>query len=121
VRFGSDQVQMPEPLASLVRRLPTRRQIGPSGTIAGDWLFPGRQAGQHQHPEHLRRRLGTLGIDCRANRNAALLQLATEVPAAVLADTLGIDAKTAVRWTKTAGGDWTRYAARRAGDDRRGA
>ena len=121
VRFGSDHVQMPKPLDDLVRQLPSRRQIGPSGTVAGDWLFPGRQAGQHQHPEYLRRRLGALGIDCRANRNAALLQLAATVPAAVLADTLGIDAKTAVRWTKTAGGDWTRYAAQRTADDRRGA
>jgi hypothetical protein len=114
VRFGSDHVQMPRPLDDLVRRLPTRRQIGPSGTVASDWLFPGRQAGHHQHPEYLRRRLGALGIDCRAHRNAALLQLAAEVPAAVLADTIGIDPKTAVRWTKTAGGDWTRYAAQRA-------
>jgi hypothetical protein len=121
VRFGSDHVQVPEPLDELVRSLPARRQIGPSGTVASDWLFPGRQAGQHQHPEYLRRRLGDLGIDCRANRNAALMQLAAEVPAAVLADTIGIDARTAVRWTKTAGGDWTRYAARRAADDRRGA
>jgi hypothetical protein len=118
VRFGGDHVQMPEPLDDLVRRLPIRRQIGPSGMVAGDWLFPGRQAGQHQHPEYLRRRLGVLGIDCRANRNAALLQLAAEVPAAVLADTLGINPQTAVRWIKTAGGDWTRYAARRGAAQR---
>jgi hypothetical protein len=55
---------MPEPLDDLVRRLPVRRQTGPSGTAAGDWLFPDRQAGQHQHPEYRRRRLGALGIDC---------------------------------------------------------
>lgn len=114
--LGTEPVLMPSPLDELLRRLPHRRQTGPSGTApaASQWLFPGRQAGQHQHPEHLRRRLKTIGIDCRANRNAALLQLAAEIPAAVLADTLGITPSTAVRWTQTTAGDWTRYAARRA-------
>lgn len=116
LRLGHERVLMPDPLGDLVRRLPARRQVGPSGAVpaAAQWLFPGRHAGRPQHPEHIRKRLGTLGIQCRGSRNAALLQLATEVPAAVLADTLGLSANTAVRWTKTAGGDWTRYAARRA-------
>lgn len=115
LRLGSEPVLMPAPLEALLRTLPQRRQTGPSGSVpaAAQWLFPGRQAGQHQHPEHLRRRLKAVGIDCRANRNAALLQLAAELPAAVLADTLGITHSTAVRWTKTAGGDWISYAARR--------
>jgi hypothetical protein len=119
LRLGRERLLMPPPLDGLLRRLPARRQTGPSGTIpaAAKWLFPGRHAGQPQHPEHIRRRLGVLGIDCRANRNAALLQLAAEIPAAVLADTVGITPNTAVRWIKTAGGDWTRYAARRARAD----
>lgn len=116
--LGREPVLVPEPLAELLQRLPTRRQVGPSGTVAAaaQWLFPGRQAGQPQHPEHLRRRLARLGIDAQGLRNAALLHLAAEVPAAVLADTLGMDARTAVRWGKKAGGDWARYAARRARD-----
>lgn len=116
VTFGRERVLMPEPLASLLRRLPWRRQVGPSGKMPGasEWLFPGRQAGRHLHPEHLRSRLAALGIDCRASRNAALLQLAAHVPAAVLADTLNLHPTTATRWVKTAGGDWTRYAAARA-------
>jgi acyl carrier protein len=115
LRLGRERVLIPEPLAGLIRQLPARRQIGPSGAVpaASQWLFPGRQAGAPQHPEHVRRRLGNLGIDCRSQRNAALLQLAAEVPAAVLADTLGLHPSTAVRWTKAAGGDWTRYAAQR--------
>jgi hypothetical protein len=39
-----------------------------------------------------------------------LIQLAAEIPAAMLAGVLGIDAATAVQWTKLAGGDWTGYA-----------
>ncbi|MGH9379221.1 MAG: hypothetical protein ACRD2Z_01205 [Thermoanaerobaculia bacterium] len=116
VSFGRERVLVPEPLASLLGRLPWRRQVGPSGKVPGasEWLFPGRQAGRHLHPEYLRSRLGALGIDCRASRNAALLQLAAQVPAAVLADTLNLHPNTAVRWVKTASGDWSRYAAERA-------
>jgi hypothetical protein len=114
LRLARDELLMPEPLGSLVRRLPHRRQHGASATLLEDpWLFPGRQAGQPQHPEHLRRRLQALSIDCRAQRNAALMQLAAEVPAAILADTLGITPRTAVRWAAEAGGNWTTYAARR--------
>ncbi len=41
------------------------------------------------------------------------MQLAAEVPAAILADTLGITPRTAVRRAAEAGGNWTTYAARR--------
>jgi len=37
-----------------------------------------------------------------------------ELPPSVIADLLGIHPNTAVKWTKAAGGDWSRYAARRA-------
>jgi hypothetical protein len=42
---------------------------------------------------------------------AALFQLATELPAAVLARTLGIDITVAVTWQRAAAGDWGAYAA----------
>lgn len=51
----------------------------------------------------LARRLRRLRIDVRAARHAAMLQLAAEVPAAVLADTLSIDVGTATRWAARAG------------------
>lgn len=66
------------------------------------------------HPTHLARRLLRVGVDCRASRNTALLQLAAEVPAAVLADLLGLNPNTAIKWVQLAGGNWTRYAAERA-------
>jgi hypothetical protein len=116
LRLRHELVLRPAPLDGLLRELPARRQVGASGTVpaAAQWLFPGRHASEPQHPEHIRRRLARLGVDCRANRNAALLQLATELPAAVLADMLGITANTAVRWIKAAGGDWANCAAQRA-------
>ncbi|MGH3440965.1 MAG: hypothetical protein ACRDUY_02760 [Nitriliruptorales bacterium] len=118
ISFGKDHVDIPEPLAGLLRQLPWRRQIGPSGMVPGAdrWLFPGRQAGRPIHPEHLRTRLAALGIASRPARQAALLQLSREVPAAVLADMLNIDAGTATAWAARAGGTWNRYAARRLHD-----
>ena len=59
----------------------------------------------------------SLGVDPRADRNTALLQLATEVPPAVLADLLGLHIGTAIHWANEAGGDWTNYAAIRATAD----
>lgn len=70
LRLAHERVLMPNALGELVQQLPHRRETGPSGTatIAQHWLYPGRHAGQPQHPEHLRRRLAAVGIDCRAQR-----------------------------------------------------
>jgi hypothetical protein len=115
VSFGKDLVFMPEPLATFLRQLPWRRQIGPSGHAPGaaQWLFPGRQAGLHQHPEYLATRLRSLGIAPRRSRTDALIHFGASLPAKVLADLLNLHPNTAVRWVKAAGGDWTSYAASR--------
>jgi len=42
---------------------------------------------------------------------AAFRGLAAQLPAAVLADLLGLHHNTAARWMHQAGGDWSRYAA----------
>lgn len=115
LRIGKEHVLMPEPLGTLLRDLPWRRQIGIAGKLhATEWLFPGRQAGRHQHPDYLRVRLAALGIDCRAQRRAALMQLASAVPVSVLADMLNLAPSTAAKWADWAGGKWIGYAADRA-------
>jgi hypothetical protein len=115
VSFGKDLVFMPEPLAAFLRQLPWRRQVGPSGHAPGaaQWLFPGRQAGQHQHPDYLANRLRALGISPRKSRTDALIHFGASLPAKVLADLLNLHPNTAVRWVKAAGGDWANYAATR--------
>jgi hypothetical protein len=75
------------------------------------WLFPGHLPGRPITPARLGERLGRLGIHAQPGRRAALLQLAADVPAAVLADLLGIAGTTAADWAHAAGGDWSRYAA----------
>jgi hypothetical protein len=118
LRLGHDQVVLPEPLGGLVRQLPTHQPVGMAGRLPvasiQAWPFAGRQPDRPLHPQHLRSRLAALGIPTRATRNAALLQLAAEVPPTVLADLLGLHPHTAVAWVKTAGGDWSRYAAQRS-------
>lgn len=49
-----------------------------------------------------------------APRNGALAALAADLPAAVLADLLGMHINTAVRWVKYVGRDWADYIAARA-------
>lgn len=44
-------------------------------------------------------------------RSAALFQLATDLPAAILAKMLGIHLAVAVTWQRASAGDWTSYAA----------
>ena len=59
----------------------------------------------------LAQRLHAAGISPRQSRSTALFTLAADVPAAILAKTLGIHVKAAIQWQKISGGDWAAYAA----------
>ena len=113
VRFGRNDAAIPEPLAGFVRdQLAAPRRHHSLGAPPDTrWLFPGHLPGQPITAARLGERLGKLSIDGQAGRRAALLQLAAEVPAAVLSDLLGITTTTAADWAHAAGGDWSRYAA----------
>lgn len=113
VRFGRNDAAIPEPLAGFIRdQLAAPRRHQSLGAPAGTrWLFPGHLPGRPITAAHLGARLGKLGIGGQAARRAVLLQLAAEVPAAVLSDLLGITTGTAADWAHAAGGDWSRYAA----------
>jgi hypothetical protein len=113
VRFGGAQLEIPDPLGALLSaHLGTARSshVG-IGAVPSDWLFPGHHPGRPITASQLGHRLGALGIDARAARRAAQQQLASEVPAVVLAELLGVSIMTAVAWVHAAGGDWANYAA----------
>jgi uncharacterized protein YidB (DUF937 family) len=111
--FGTVPITLPEPLASLTRTLVATRRghavLGDRGT--SPWLFPGGQPSRPISADRLGQRLRQLGLRPAQTRSTALFQLATELPAAVLARMLGIHIKVAVAWQHVSAGDWTNYAA----------
>ena len=113
LRFGQDDLHIPEPLARLLLALVRERRpyLG-VGTPAGSrWLFPGLQPGRPLTAARIGERLRALGIRAQPGRRSAMTHLAAQVPAAVLADMLNLAPTTAVKWVSDAGGDWSRYAA----------
>ena len=109
IRFGPGDVEIPEPLAGFVRAHldAPRRHTSIAAPPNSTWLFPGHLPGQPITPSRIGQRLAHLGIDCQTGRRAAMLELARTVPAAVLADLLGIHTTTAADWAHAAGGDWS--------------
>jgi hypothetical protein len=80
-------------------------------SVPSSWLFPGRQPGSALTEDALAQRLHALGISPRQSRSTALFTLAADIPAAILAKTLGIHVKAAIQWQKISAGDWAAYAA----------
>jgi integrase len=115
IRFGDHDVPVPEPLGIVLSELIRngRTHTGTGSPAATPWLFPGGLPGQPITAGRLGGRLRALGIYAATGRRAALLDLAAQLPAAVLADLLGLTPGTAVRWMRQAGADWSGYAAER--------
>ncbi|WP_406274962.1 site-specific integrase [Actinacidiphila glaucinigra] len=112
IRLGAVPVELPAPVADLARQqVAVRRSHAVLGRTESPWLFPGGQPGRPISAWAMGERLRKLGIRLAEARSTALFQLATELPAAVLARTLGIDITVAVKWQRAAAGDWAAYAA----------
>ena len=114
LKLGADWLDVPEPVAALLRRhLRNRSNMTTAANPASPWLFPGQLAGEHRSYRRLVRVLHQLGIPARASRLAAWRELVREAPPAVLADALGVSPGTAMRHAFLGGADWSAYAARR--------
>jgi hypothetical protein len=113
LRLGRHHVPVPGPLAAAIAQLINdgRSHRGVGSPQQTTWLFPGHLPGRPITPDMLGQRLRALGIYAQTGRRAALLDLAAQLPAAVLADLIGLHQNTAARWMHQAGGDWSRYAA----------
>lgn len=111
LRFDRVPVTLAEPVGGLVLELVDRRRGQARAGRSGDWLFPGGLPGRHIDPGHMGTRLAANGIDLRDGRNAAVAELATDIPAPVLAELLGMHDNTAVSWTKSMQRDWTSFIA----------
>ncbi|MFB6784829.1 hypothetical protein ACFCX0_48290 [Streptomyces sp. NPDC056352] len=110
IRLGAVPVELPAPIADLaLQQVAVRRSHAVLAQTDSPWPFPGGQPGRPISAWAMGERLRKLGIRLSETRSTALFQLATELPAAVLARTLGITV--AVKWQRAAAGDWATYAA----------
>jgi hypothetical protein len=115
--IGSHRALLPPALGVLVVEL---RGSAPPASIFGssastsDWLFPGLVPGQHLADNYLVKLLNGAGIRTRTARNSALISLAADLPAPILADLLGLHINTAVRWVRRSKRDWASYVEARA-------
>jgi hypothetical protein len=115
--IGEHRALLPPALGVLVVEL---RDSAPPASIFGssastsDWLFPGLVPGQHLADNYLVKLLNGAGIRTRTARNSALISLAADLPAPILADLLGLHINTAVRWVRRSKRDWAAYIEARA-------
>lgn len=114
ITFDTFPVELPQPLDQLVCEQLTRRGQASYASRPDYWLFPGGIPGKHLVTENIRAQLVERGIQPRAARNAAMFQLAAEIPTPLLADILGLGATTATSWAALASRDWSQYTAQRA-------
>lgn len=116
IRFGDEPCVLPGQIAALVVELTNTAHRG-HATVGAPaqpcWLFPGSYPGRHINGAGLAIRLRRLGIRSRDARNVALLNLAVDVPVAVVAERIGVHPRTAGRWALTANGGWADYTGRR--------
>ncbi|SMD27315.1 hypothetical protein [Kibdelosporangium aridum] len=117
LRIRSHMLLLPPRLASLVHDLhrtndPTQRTRARLGTTT-PFLFPGGTDARPLLASTLGTCLAKHGIAALDARNATRAALASELPAAVLADLTGIETTTAVCWNRRVGQDWTDYIAAR--------
>ena len=113
LKLGTHPVELPEPMDRLALVLLANRRTHIQLGHVDDhvWLFPGGLPGSHLSAARMSRRLNRIGIDCRRGRNTTMIEVAAEMPAAVVSALLGIDIKSATRWTKHSGGIDANYAA----------
>lgn len=104
--LGSEPARLPAPLDQLALDLVVNRHRGRAALARvtdHDWLFPGVRAGTPMTSGHLNGRLKGLGVPPQAARQTTLMDLAGQLPAAVLSALLGIDVRTAQGWAIEAG------------------
>lgn len=107
ITIGNDPIELPEAMGTLMRQLMDTPRAAPTGETT--WLFKGRRPGRHLTTAALNGPLAKRGINPRAGRTAALINLARDMPPSVLSDLLGLSIGAAARWSSLSGHDWTDY------------
>ncbi len=119
IQMGSHPLLLPPALARLLNeqmeKATSRSLVGRVTPRAVSWIFPGALAGRPIEGPKLSGRLLRHGIDVRASCNTALMALASDLPAPILSEMLGIHINTAVEWVGHVKRDWAVYLAARGG------
>lgn len=113
VAFDALPIEMPPGLDELIRRHLARPGSPSIASTDHGWLFPGRHPGRHLVRETFRGHLVAAGVRPGRSRHAAMFALASQVPAPVLAELIGIADKTATKWAALATRDWSEYVTQR--------
>jgi hypothetical protein len=120
LKLGTVPITVPAPVDRLFAELVEQRRGYAAVTVSENlWLFPGGRSGRHMSPSRMGIRLKQIGISPLLARNTALIELAGELPAPVIAKLLGFSVKRAVTWNAEAGNTNAQYAAAVARGSRR--
>lgn len=112
LKLGAVPLNVPAPIDRLLAELiEQRRGHAAVATADNPWLFPGGLAGRHISESQMGARLRRIGVSPQLARNTALIELAGELPAAVISKLLGFSLKRAIAWNIEAGNTNPRYAA----------
>ncbi|MFB7467038.1 hypothetical protein ACFCZ1_26685 [Streptomyces sp. NPDC056224] len=111
VKLGKDWTDVPEPAAAVIRfHLASRPGLSTAANPHSPLAFPGRMPGRTMHVYSVAAILRESGIPAMATRSRAWMQMVRHAPPSVLADALGINPKTAMRYAERAGTDYLAYA-----------
>ncbi|GHE24243.1 hypothetical protein [Streptomyces hydrogenans] len=109
LRLDDTPIHLPDPLDRLLCRLAEQQFQHGWAATSSSWLFSGARPGAHRSTGPLSRALAAYGISVRPSRATALIQLAQDMPPAVLTPLLGMHVITAQVWRRRTGSDWTAY------------
>lgn len=109
VQFGATPIVLDDMVGDLVRRQLSAEPRRGYAAGASGWLFEGLYPGTHMTAAYIRLRLAERGIRPRVSRETRMNLLAMRMPAAVIADVIGIGGHTADRRKRKSGGTWSSY------------
>jgi len=113
LRLGTDFVPLLDPLPRLIAaQLDHAARPRGQGRAPSRWLFPGGKPGHHLAAGYVHDHLHAAGINIRASKNTAIAAMVSELPLAVVADTLNLSPSTIDRWARSIGTPWQTYAGR---------
>jgi hypothetical protein len=117
IQLSQHPLLLPPALARLIRQQAAVAAAWPPTPAGSRWLFPGQTGLRPYTSLAAVTHLNNHDIHVRAGRTAALIDLAGQLPAAVLASLLGLHPDTADKWSRRIASDWAAYLEARTQPD----